>query len=59
MTASRIGDLKMYVMLNELLPNRGPNLFTKNVQEYIYLIVYRWKYFLLTIAFETVICKIY
>ena len=32
MTASRIGDLKMY-MLNELLPNRGPNLFTKNVQK--------------------------
>ena len=33
MTASRIGELKTYVMLNELLPNRGPNLFTKNVQE--------------------------
>ena len=33
MTASRIGDLKMYVMLNEVLPNWGPNLFTKNVQE--------------------------
>ena len=33
MTASHISDLKMYVMLNELLPNRDPNLFTKNVQK--------------------------
>ena len=33
MTASSIRDLNMCVMLNELLPNRGPNLFTKNVQE--------------------------
>ena len=33
MTASRIGDLKTYVTLNKLLPNRGPTLFTKIVQE--------------------------
>ena len=66
MTASRIGDLKTYVMLNELLPNRGPNLLlkifkNKNYTLFLHLCncLQMKIYFLLTIAFETVFCKIY
>ena len=66
MTASRIGDLKTYVMLNKLLPNRGPNLFTKNFKNKNYMLFLHLFnclqmkiYFLLTIAFKTVFCEIY
>ena len=37
MTASRIGDLKMYVMLNELLPNHGLTSFGMQKKLFIFI----------------------
>ena len=56
MTATRIRDLKMYVMLNELLPNRV--FKNKNYTLFLHLFnCLRMKiYFVLTIAFETAFC---
>ena len=37
MTASRIGDLKTYVTLNELLPNRGLTSFGMKKTLFIFI----------------------
>ena len=51
--ASRIGDLKMYVMLNELLPKRGPNIYKKcsRIKNYIHFVFF-CIYFLIPMSTE-------